>query len=84
MNRRAIAACVLGTLGGLTAGCQQQRLFPDSMSPTQLQQQEMNAGGQRLPYYDLNEGDNEDPCFDNAAYPNMEQPWWNSPGYIGG
>lgn len=58
--------------------------FPDSMSPTRLQQGRFDSGGQSLPYYDVNDGDNEDPCFDNAAYPTMSQPWWNSPGYEGG
>jgi len=64
-------------------GCQKQ-LFPDSMSPKQLQQQHYNAGTETLPYYDLDDGDNEDPSVDQGAYPNMSEPWWNAPGYIGG
>jgi len=54
------------------------------MSPTQLQQRSMDAGGEPLPYYDLDDGDNEDPCVDQSNYPNGGEPWWNSPGYIGG
>lgn len=64
-------------------GCQPQ-LYPDSMSPTQLQQKQYNQGGQSLNYYDLDDGDNEDPCIDQGTYPNATEPWWNSPGYIGG
>jgi hypothetical protein len=44
----------------------------------------MDRGGQPVTYYDLDDGDNEDPNVDNASYPEMSQPWWNSPGYIGG
>ena len=69
--------------GAVHVGCASSP-FPDSMSPTDLQQRRFNSGGQSLPYYDMNDGDNEDPCFDNAAYPTMQQPWWNSPGYEGG
>jgi hypothetical protein len=65
------------------AGCQSSP-FPDSMSPTQLQERSMDSGGQPLPYYDLDDGDNEDPCIDQSNYPNGGEPWWNSPGYIGG
>ena len=65
------------------AGCQSSP-FPVSMSPTQLQQRSMDAGGEPLPYYDLDDGDNEDPCVDQSNYPNGGEPWWNSPGYIGG
>jgi hypothetical protein len=76
--RRIVAVLLVSA-----AGCETSP-FPDSMTPTQLQQRQFDAGGQSMPYYDLNDGDNEDPCFDNAAYPNMSQPWWNSPGYEGG
>ena len=67
----------------LAAGCETSP-FPESMSPTQLQQRQFDSGGQAMPYYDLDDGDNEDPCFDNAAYPDSGEHWWNSPGYIGG
>lgn len=44
----------------------------------------MDKGGQPVTYYDLNDGDNEDPNMDQGNYPEMSEPWWNSPGYIGG
>ena len=44
----------------------------------------MDKGGQPLTYYDLDDGDNEDPNVDSGDYPEMSEPWWNSPGYIGG
>jgi hypothetical protein len=65
------------------AGCGKQ-LFPDSMSPTQLQERQFNDGRSNCAYYEMDEGDNEDPCVDNAAYPDMSNPWWNSPGYSPG
>jgi len=64
-------------------GCEKQ-LFPSDMSPTQLQQRQMNGGGETWNYYDMEEGDNEDPSVDSANYPNMTQPWWNAPGYAQG
>lgn len=84
-------ACVIGLTMGALVGCQNQP-FPDSMSPTQLQQRQMDDTGSpnwnqnrsSLYYYDLDDGDNEDPAVDQGAYPSMSQPWWNSPGYIGG
>lgn len=79
------ASCIHGALlcALALASCQSSP-FPDSMSPTQLQQRSMDAGGEPLPYYDLDDGDNEDPCVDQSNYPNGGEPWWNSPGYIGG
>ena len=59
-------------------------LWQGDKSPTQYQTQQMDRGGQPVTYYDLDDGDNEDPNVDNASYPEMSQPWWNSPGYIGG
>ena len=59
-------------------------LFPGDMAPTQLQERQFNGGGQSWNYYDMEEGDNEDPCVDSANYPNMSQPWWNAPGYAQG
>lgn len=64
-------------------GCGKQ-LFPDSMSPTQMQERQFNDGTGNWTYYDMEEGDNEDPCVDNANYPDMSNPWWNSPGYSQG
>ena len=40
----------------LAAGCETSP-FPDSMSPTQLQQRQFDSGGQAMPYYDLDDGD---------------------------
>ena len=80
---RRIRTVRLLAMAMLAAGCQSSP-FPDSMSPTQLQQRSMDAGGQSLPYYDLDDGDNEDPCIDQSQYPTGGEPWWNSPGYIGG
>lgn len=65
------------------AGCEKP-LFPGDMSPTQLQQRQFDGGGQNWSYYNMEEGDNEDPCVDNANYPDMSQPWWNAPGYSQG
>ena len=65
------------------AGCG-PKLFPDDMSPTQLQERQFNGGGENWSYYNMEEGDNEDPCVDNAAYPEMSDPWWNAPGYSQG
>ena len=44
----------------------------------------MDRGGQPVTYYDLDDGDNEDPNVDQGNYPEMSEPWWNSPGSIGG
>jgi hypothetical protein len=65
------------------AGCGKQ-LFPGDMSPTQLQQRQFDGGGENWSYYDLDDGDNEDPCVDNGSYPGTGQPWWNAPGYAQG
>lgn len=91
MKRRTgmIASMALALI--TLCGCQKQ-LFPNSMSPTQLQQRQMDGDGSQswnqnkssLYYYDLDDGDNEDPSVDQGAYPSMSEPWWNSPGYIGG
>ena len=77
MNRIACIALLA------LAGCGKQ-LFPDDMSPTQMQERRMNDGTGSWSYYEMDEGDNEDPCVDNAAYPEMSNPWWNSPGYADG
>ena len=76
---------IVATIGScaLLAGCEKQ-LFPSDMSPTQLQQRQFNGGGENWNYYNLEEGDNEDPCVDNANYPDMSQPWWDAPGYSQG
>jgi len=42
--------------------------------------QNRNQNKSSLYYYDLDDGDNEDPCVDQGAYPSMSEPWWNSPG----
>ena len=70
---------------GILCGCQSQpSLWQGDESPTQYQTQQMDRGGQPVTYYDLDDGDNEDPTVDQGRYPEMSEPWWNSPGYIGG
>ena len=91
MSRRNAMLGAAALLPIALCGCQKQ-LFPNSMSPTQLQQRQMDGDGSQswyqnkssLYYYDLDDGDNEDPSVDQGAYPSMSEPWWNSPGYIGG
>ena len=73
---------VSATLAALS-GCGKQ-LFPDDMSPTQMQERQFNGGGENWTYYNMEEGDNEDPSVDNANYPDMGQPWWDAPGYSQG
>ena len=69
----------------LIGACQSQpSLWQGAESPTQYQTQQMDRGGQPVTYYDLDDGDNEDPNVDQGNYPEMSEPWWNSPGYIGG
>lgn len=69
----------------LIGACQSQpSLWQGDKSPTQYQTQQMDRGGQPVTYYDLDDGDNEDPNVDQGNYPEMSEPWWNSPGYIGG
>ena len=76
---------VLACTALFICACQSQpSLWQGDKSPTQYQTQQMDRGGQPVTYYDLDDGDNEDPNVDNASYPEMSQPWWNSPGYIGG
>ncbi|MFM7807977.1 MAG: hypothetical protein ACKPEA_08610 [Planctomycetota bacterium] len=82
MSRLLIIPVALAALAALV-GCEKQ-LFPGDMSPTQLQQRNFNGGGENWNYYDMDDGDNEDPCVDNANYPDMSQPWWNAPGYAQG
>lgn len=77
--KRLIPIALLAAL----AGCGKP-LFPDDMSPTQLQERQMNDGGGSWTYYNMEEGDNEDPCVDNGNYPDMSNPWWNAPGYSQG
>ena len=70
---------------GILCGCQSRpSLWQGDESPTQYQTQQMDRGGQPVTYYDLDDGDNEDPNVDQGNYPEMSEPWWNSPGYIGG
>ena len=70
---------------GILCGCQSQpSLWQGDESPTQYQTQQMDRGGQPVTYYDLDDGDDEDPNVDQGNYPEMSEPWWNSPGYIGG
>lgn len=79
MTRAALSMLAVVALATL-AGCEKQ-LFPGDMSPTQLQERQFNGGGENWSYYNMEEGDNEDPCVDNANYPDTSEPWWNSPGY---
>ncbi len=76
---------VLAFTALLICACQSQpSLWHGDKSPTQYQTRQMDKGGQPVTYYDLDDGDNEDPNVDSGDYPEMSQPWWNSPGYIGG
>jgi hypothetical protein len=81
MKRSAAGVTILVALLG---GCQQDSLWQGSQSPTQEQTRQMDEGGQSAQYFDLNDGDNEDPNVDQGNFPGGGEPWWNSPGYIGG
>ena len=83
VQSHALKALLLGVF--MLCGCQSQpSLWQGDKSPTQYQTQQMNKGGQPVTYYDLDDGDNEDPNVDQGNYPELSEPWWNSPGYIGG
>ncbi len=73
----AVTACIACT------ACQPQGpLFPGMEAPTQAQAQSM--GWPAPQYFDLDEGDNQDPSVDNAAYPYDGSNWYLQPGYLQG
>ncbi len=73
----AVAACAA------LAGCHDDaELWGDSMSPTQMQQQQM--GTVTPNYFATTQGDSDDPFVDNANYPFVQGPWWSNPAYNGG
>lgn len=78
-QRSALIACGALTLLG---ACQQQELFPGMEAPTQVQSQQM--GWPRPTYLNIEQGDNQDPTFDNPSYPYNSQPWYAQPGYLQG
>jgi len=68
------AARTLGWIGlsclAVAVGCEDdQALWGDAMSPTQMQRAD---------------GDSEDPFVENASYPFVQGPWWSNPAYNGG
>lgn len=68
----------------MCCGCQSPSPWGNSMSPTQQQTRQMDKNGQPVSFYDLDDGDNEDPNVDQNGDMGSGEPWWNSPGYIGG
>ena len=82
------AARTLGWIGASCVaaafGCEDdQALWGDAMSPTQLQRSEMGSGP-NPPMMATSGGDSEDPFVDNASYPFVAGPWWSNPAYNGG
>jgi hypothetical protein len=73
-------------VSGLAAaiGCEDdQALWGDAMSPTQMQRADMGSGP-TPPIMATTGGDSEDPFVDNASYPFVAGPWWSNPAYNGG
>ena len=65
-------------------GCEDdQALWGDAMSPTQMQRADMGLGP-NPPIMATTGGDSEDPFVDNASYPFVAGPWWSNPAYNGG
>jgi hypothetical protein len=82
------AARTLGWIGlsclAAAIGCEDdQALWGDAMSPTQMQRAEMGPGP-NPPMMATSGGDSEDPFVDNASYPFVAGPWWSNPAYNGG
>ena len=82
------AARTLGWIGlsclAAASGCEDdQALWGDAMSPTQMQRAGMGSGP-NPPMMATTGGDSEDPFVDNASYPFVAGPWWSNPAYNGG
>ncbi|MFO0963909.1 MAG: hypothetical protein U0625_13530 [Phycisphaerales bacterium] len=81
---RAAAAASLA-IAALLAGCGDDDgdLWGDSMAPTQALKAE-GGNGPAPAEMATSEGDSDDPFIDNANYPFVDEPWWQSPAYNGG
>ena len=75
-------ACLASAVA-MTACEDDQSLWGDAMSPTQMQRAEMGSGP-NPPMMATTGGDSEDPFVDNASYPFVAGPWWSNPAYNGG
>lgn len=51
-------------------------------APTQVQSQSM--GWPAPSYINVEQGDNQDPSFDQPGYPYPSGPWYTQPGYLQG
>lgn len=84
MQRAARTFGLIGLSCLAAIGCEDdQALWGDAMSPTQMQRAEMGPGP-NPPMMATSGGDSEDPFVDNASYPFVAGPWWSNPAYNGG